>query len=297
MPENGAAIPETGKMSLASKAFNIHVNSMERGTTSAGIRYHYGEPQGLALPDFLLYGQMFQAMLQGGAMEALRFRKGDPRADCEGALVWSYNDCWGEMGWSVVDHYARPKASYYWIGRACAPVKIIVRCPDGQLVTRIINDTLESHKGSVGFGWMRLDGSARDWQEKIVTIPANGMVELARVSLPSAAERDPGKWIYAATIKGRDFPNDQAIWLLAPHRQLAMSKPRIATAIRDGTLEVSSPMYCHAVHCDENHEEALADDYFDLLPNVPRRIPILDATLVTNLQLTAVMPIGAPESP
>jgi len=281
------------EISLDSKAFKIHVNSMERGTTSAGIRYHYGEPQGLALADFLLYGQMFQAMLQGGAMEALRFRKGDPKADCEGALVWSYNDCWGEMGWSVVDHYARPKASYYWIGRACAPVKVIVRCPEGQLVTRIVNDTLESYRGSVGFGWMRLDGSARELKEKTVTIPADGMVEVARVSLPSAAERNPSEWIYAATLQGKGFPSDQAIWLLAPHRQLALTKPKIAAVVRDGALEVTSPMYCHAVHCDENNEGMLADDYFDLLPNVPRRIPMLHPASSGKLQLTAVMPVNA----
>jgi len=280
------------EVSLDSVAFKIHVNSMERGTTSAGMRYHYGELSGPSLPDFLLYGQMFQAMLQGGAMEALRFRKNDPKADCEGALVWSYNDCWGETGWSVVDHYARPKASYYWLKRACAPIKVIVRCPEGQLVTRVVNDTLQSYRGSVGFGWTRLDGASREWQEKTVTIPADGMVEVARVPMPSAAQRDPQQWIYAATLQGKGFSNDQALWLLAPHRQLALAKPRIAIAVHEGVLEVSSPVYCHGVHWESKDKEALVDNYFDLLPHVSRRIPIADPEAAAHLQLTAVMPIG-----
>ena len=32
------------------------------------------------------------------AVEALRFRKLDPADDCQGALIWSYSDCWGETG-------------------------------------------------------------------------------------------------------------------------------------------------------------------------------------------------------
>jgi len=230
-------------------------------------------------------------------MEALRFRKNDPKADCEGALVWSYNDCWGEMGWSIVDHYARPKASYYWLRRACTPVKIIVRCPEGQLVTRIVNDTLQSYRGLIGFGWVRLDGTARDWQERTVTIPADGMVEIGKAPLPSPAQRDPQHWIYAATLKGKGFSDDQSIWLLAPHRQLALAKPRIAIAIHEQVLEVSSPVYCHGVHWDSGDKQLLADNYFDLLPNVSRRIRIVDPAATAHLQLKTVVPIGSEPLP
>jgi beta-mannosidase len=293
-PPNLASVRQylkPGEFSLTNTAFKIHVNSMDRDTTAAGIRYHYGEPQGLSLPDFLIYGQMFQAMLQGGAMEALRFRKHDPRADCEGALVWSYNDCWGEVGWSVIDHYARRKASYYWIRRACAPIKVIVRCPDNRITTRIVNDTLFSPRATVGFGWVRLDGSKREWRQKSVAIPPNGMVEVASIPLPSPEERNPREWLYAATLQGGGVPDDQAIWLLAPHRLLDLPKPRIASSVRGNLLEVHSPVYCHGVHLEDEGREVLADNYFDLLPNVPRRIPISVPTKLAPLQLTSVMPI------
>jgi len=294
-PPNFASVRQYLKpeeLSLTNTAFKIHVNSMDRGTTAAGIRYHYGEPEGLALPDFLVYGQMFQAMLQGGAMEALRFRKHDPRADCEGALVWSYNDCWGEMGWSVIDHYARRKASYYWIRRACAPIKVIVRCPDHHITTRIVNDTLSSPRVTVGFGWVRLDGSKREWRQKSVTIQPNGMVEVESILLPSHEERNPREWLYAATLQGNGVPDDQAIWLLAPHRQLVMPKPIILSSVRENLLEVRSPVYCHGVHLEDEGREVIADNYFDLLPNVPRRIPIALAAKAASLQLTSVMPMA-----
>jgi beta-mannosidase len=230
-------------------------------------------------------------------MEALRFRKQDPEADCEGCLVWSYNDCWGETGWSILDHYARRKASFYWVKRACAPVKVIVRAPRGQLVTRVLNDTLQPCQGVVRYGWLRLDGSARQVQEKIVNIPADGMVEVASVPVPPKGERDPREWLYAATLAGNGIPEDQAVWLLAPHRELALAKPEISAAVHDGVLEVSSPVYCHGVHLEDGGHEVLADNYFDLLPGVPRRIPITAPTPAGTYPLAAVLPLVSAARP
>jgi beta-mannosidase len=264
---------------------------MERGITMVGIDYHYGDGNALSFPDYLLYGQMVQAIVQGGAMESMRFRKDDPKFDCEGTLVWSYNDCWGETGWSIIDHYVRRKASFYWFKRASAPVKVIVRSRDGQLVTRVVNDTLKSYKGVVRYGWFRLDGTARELQEKTVAIPSDGMIEVASASMPSANQRNPREWLYAATLSGEGFPNDQSIWLLAPHRELALAKPQMTTAIRNGVLEVSSPVYCHGVHLEDGGHEILADNYFELLPGVPCRIPITTLTPSGTYPLTAVMPI------
>ena len=40
----------------------------------------------------------------------------------------------------------------------------------------------------------------------------------------------------------------------------------------DGTLEVSSPAYCHAVHVEDRGREVISDNWFDLLPGVPVRV-------------------------
>ena len=293
-PPNMASVRQFLKpdeISFGSRAWKIHLNSMERGIVAIGIKYHYGDPKGLSIPDFLLYGQMVQAVVQEGAMEAMRFRKDDPKADCEGALVWSYNDCWGETGWSIVDHYARRKASYYSVRRACAPVKVIVRAPDSRLAVRIVNDTLKSYEGVVRYGWVRLDGTARQLQEKNVTIPADGMVEITSLPLPSKTERDPREWVYAALLNGKGIPDDQAIWLLAPQRELALARPSISVKNNNGVLEVSSPVYCHGVHIEDGGHEVLADNYFDLLPGVPRQIAVTSPNASGSYPLTAVMPI------
>ena len=295
-PPNLASVREFLKpeeISFGSRAWKIHLNSMERGIVAIGINYHYGDATRLSMPDFLLYGQMVQAVVQGGAMEAMRFRKDDPKADCEGALVWSYNDCWGETGWSIMDHYARRKASYYAVRRACAPVKVLVRAPDGRLAVRVVNDTLKSYEAAVRYGWVRLDGTGRELREKKIIIPADGMIEVASLPLPSRTERDPREWVYAALLKGKGLPDDQAIWLPAPQRELALAKPDISVKNNNGVLEVSSPVYCHGVHIEDGGHEVLADNYFDLLPGVPRHVAITAPNPSGTYSLSAVMPIEA----
>lgn len=259
--------------------WKIHTNTFERGTVAEGIRYHYGPPEGLSLPEYLLYGQLYQALLQGGAMEALRFRKGDPEAECWGALIWSYNDCWGEVGWSVLDHYLRRKVSYYWLRRACTPVKVIVRPREGNLVTRIVNDTRQAYEAKIQYGWFQVDGRDQKLTAQAVSLPANSMVEVARATVPEGLS--PREWIYGAVLTGDGFPENQAIWLMVPYRELALSEPRLFMTMGGNVLEVISSVFCHAVHLDDGGRAVVSDNYFDVLPGVPRRI-------------TATSPIPAP---
>jgi len=257
-----------------SPGWQMHTNMFEKKTMAPAIQRHYAEPEGLSVEDYVLYGQMFQAILHGHAMEALRFRKNDPVDDCQGALIWSYSDCWGETGWSILDYYLRRKASYYWFRRACTPVKVIVRQRGERLVTRLVNDTLEPVAGVVEAGWWRVDGGGRETQTYPVTAPPNSMLEVATAALPSDEARDPRLWVYAAVLRGADgAARDQNIWTLRPHRELALAAPQIkVVALAGGALEVSSPVYCHGVHVEDHGHALLSDNWFDLLPSVPVRV-------------------------
>lgn len=294
-PPNFASVREylkADELSLASHGWRIHTNEQDGGVAAAGIGYHYGDPSALSLPQFILYGQMYQALIVGGLLEALRFRKSDPVNECQGLLMWSYNDTWGEMGWSMVDHYLRRKASYYWFKRAATSVKVLVRSGGETLITRVVNDTLEPHSVSVRYGWMRVDGTESRMQQHIVMVPANGTVEVARTVVPAASALNPREWLYAATLEGNGVPSNQAIWPLAPHRELALAAPSISTRVENGVLWVSSTVYCHGVHFDDQGQDVLADNYFDLLPGVAQRIAINHPTPSNPFPLTAIVPIA-----
>lgn len=273
-----------------SRAWQEHTNAFEAKTTPAGIKRHYADIDSIELPQKILYGQLFQAMMYGRSIEALRFRKHDPRDDCQGALIWMFNDCWGETGWTPIDYYLRRKASYYWIRNACTPVRAIVRRRGNMLVTRVVNDSLTPQKLSVRFGWIRVDGTDSQMRSKAVSIPSNSMVELARDAIPRASTLDPRTWIYAAYLVGDDVEPVPSIWTLVPHRELRLAEPRINVTVRGRSLRVSADIYCHAVHCDDRGRRIFSDNYFDLLPGVPRNIESLGTRLPSKLRFEAVMP-------
>jgi len=276
------------EMQPDSLAWRMHTNTFEQQTVPAAIRRHYADPELLSVPEYVLYGQMFQALIHGHAMEALRFRKHDARDDCQGALIWSYSDCWGETGWSILDYYLRRKASYYWFRRACAPVKVIVRQREDRLMTRVVNDTLAAVPVTVEAGWWHLDGTTREVTTHTLTLAPNSMQEIT--ATPAETERDPRQWIYAAVLHDAGgHPCDQSIWTLVPQRELLVPAPEIRiNAVGENECEVCSPVYCHAVHVEDHGRELLSDNWFDLLPGVPVRLRAVAGTPISALRFEAV---------
>jgi beta-mannosidase len=283
------------EMTPGTEAWKLHTNQMERGNLERAIQMHYADPKKLPLPDYVTYAQMCQAYLHGPAIEALRFRKHDPIDDCAGALIWSYSEPWGETGWSILDYYLRRKPSYYWVRRSNAPVKIIVRQRGDELVTRWVNDTIKPVSGTVESGWWRLDGTKRETESQAITVPANDMKEITRAKIPSTEQRNPREWLYAAVLRNQDGSlRDQSVWLLEPHRKLALTTPQIkVTSCGDDCIELSSSVFAHAVHAEDHGRELTSDNWFDLLPGVNVRIRILTNAKADSIKWEAVMPRSA----
>jgi len=279
-------------MRPTSRAFQTHTNLCEKGTTPEAIRLHYAEPCGLALKDYVLYGQMFQAGLYGRSLEALRFRKHDPVDDCQGALIWMYNDCWGETGWTIVDYYLRRKPSYYWFRRACTPLRAIVRRRGRRLLTRVVNDTRCGGRVRLSSGWLRLDGSDRRIKARRVRVPANGMVQVGVEPIPGRTRLDPREWFYAAWIDKDGVASDASTWFLLPFRQLNVRKPQLKATPRGATGSVTSNVFAHGVHIADEGRGVLSDNYFDLLPGIPRPVQRVDGRSAARLRFRAVLPKG-----
>ena len=276
------------EMKEGSLARTVHTNTFERETIPAAIRRHYADPDGLSLRDYILYGQMFQAAMYGGSVESMRFRKRDADDDCQGALIWMYNDCWGETGWTLIDYYLRRKASYYWFKRACKPVKVIIRCRGRQLVTRVVNDTLRPVRATVQIGWMRIDGTASELRSKKIRISGGGATGVGTAAIPAKSKRDPREWIYVAILRGDGIDDDQALWKFTPHRELNLTKPSIHASVSGRRITLSSPGYCHGIHVRDRGREVLSDNYVDLLPGIPLRVDRVDGKSAKTLKFRSV---------
>jgi len=169
---------------------------------------------------------------------------------------------------------------------------VIVRRRDDRFVTRIVNDTLESATVAVERGWWRLDGKDRNTESQTATVPPNEMLEVGSTPLASADERDGRKWLYAAVLCDTEaVPFDQSVWPLLPHRELALAPPKLTIRqLAADWLEVSSPVYCHAVHVEDHGGEALCDNWFDLLPGVPVRVRVAAGISPSDIRVEAIFP-------
>jgi beta-mannosidase len=67
-----------------------------------------------------------------------------PGSTCRGGLVWFARDLWPGAGWGVLDSTGRPKAAYWYLKRALAPVALLT-ADEGLngLWIHAVNDTAE----------------------------------------------------------------------------------------------------------------------------------------------------------
>ncbi len=256
---------------MNSRIWRLHTNIFEKETVRAGIRKHYTEREALTLDEYLLYAGLCQGTMYGYSLESMR---GKPF--CSGALFWMYNDCWGEIGWSIVDYYLRRKLSYYAVKRAFAPLKLIVREQGDMAEVTAVNETDVPVAEVLECGFLSFDGSVRRTDRTEVSIPARFRGVVHRFP----TDRNAGGLNAAIPIlqPERIHPG-----VLRPGdiRELALPEAgvRLTAVRRDGdnlAVTLVADTYAHAVHWDLSDRIRLSDHYFDLLPGESRTIAIFE---------------------
>ena len=250
-----------------------HTNTFEKDTVVAGIRKHYVDPENLTLDDYLLYSGLCQGLMYSYALDSMRYRP-----NCHGSLFWMYNDCWGEVGWTIIDYYLRRKPSWYFVRRAFAPVRLILRADGDRICVVAANDTPEALALDLEYGYLSLDGSVADLKTRRVQAPALERTEL--VAFPRGPH-DPtrGLWVARAPANPDIAP---ALFRAVDYRQLKTGDPRLSFAVVASgenacTARVSAAGYARAVHFALPAGAVPSDNYFDLLPGESREIQIISA--------------------
>jgi beta-mannosidase len=254
-----------------SRVWQLHNNTFEKETVPEGIRRHYTDPEGLDLDAYLLYGGLVQGLMLGYSLESLRFK-----AACSGALFWMYSDCWGEVGWTIIDYYLQRKPSFYFVKRALAPLRLILRQHGGLVRVVGANETPEPRELVVEYGYVSFDGSRRDSRE--------GRVQLSAFSRGVVLEfekagHDEREGVYFLRPLEKDCGALPALLRSGPFRELSLPEPEVAVENirRDGeraVLTVCSPVFAHAVHFEVPGEPKYSDNYFDLLPGESRDVTV-----------------------
>lgn len=252
-----------------SRIWQMHNNEYEKNTVPAGIAKHYIDPEKLDMDSYLLYAGLCQGLMYGYSLEAIRFKE-----NCGGALFWMYNDTWGEVGWTIIDYYLKRKISYYFVKRAFAPIKLIMRESDGIVRVMGVNETSEQVNIRTEFGYLSFDGKEKDSKHR--------MLKLEPYSRCIVLEFEKGK---------HDFTN--GVCFVKPENNTEKVLPAVLRSgvfkelnIHKAELKVSGfilerdkakftvicDVYAHAVHFNLDDGIRLSDEYFDLLPGEARSV-------------------------
>ena len=95
-----------------------------------------------------------------------------------GALVWQLNDCWPVISWAICDYYLRPKAAYYAVRRALAPIALGLARAEHSAAVWAMNGALATRSLSLELRAINLDGSVVARELRRVTLAPNAATEL-----------------------------------------------------------------------------------------------------------------------
>lgn len=253
-----------------SRVWQHHTNTFEKDTVEAGIRKHYADPDRMTLNQYYLYSGLTQGLMYSYSLDSLR-----SHPNCHGSLFWMFADCWGEVGWTVMDYYLRRKIAWYFVRRALSPVRLILREVSGRVSVIMANDTPEVAQGTLEYGSLSLDGSSTRLRQRSFSCPALSRRVIATFS---RGDQDPMDTLWMARIQGKPevWP---AILRVLDIRQLKMKQPNLAVRVARGSkgiwrVRVSSDVFAHAVHLNLPASALPGDNYFDLLPRESREVSV-----------------------
>jgi len=259
------------KVTRGDRIWNLHNNTFEKETVPAGIRKHYAEPDDLQLADYLQYARLVQGLMYAYSLESIRFYE-----HSGGSLFWMYNDAWGEVGWTIIDYYLDRKPSYYYVKRAYAPVKLILRPSADQkgVLVMGVNDTPAAADLLLEYGYAGFDGAYETARQEVMLKPFSKGI-MATFAMPSKDMRRGvvyarAEGIPLAILRTGDF-KDYAL------AESAVSIEKIEAKGGDYQVTVKSEGYSHAVSFGLDASIRLSDEYFDMLPGDVRTVVIYGA--------------------
>ncbi|MGQ9623665.1 MAG: glycoside hydrolase family 2 protein, partial [Candidatus Caldatribacteriaceae bacterium] len=162
---------------INSPSWQFHNCTFERENIQEMLREFMRNPEELSFEEYLHYAQLLQGEALKWAIENWRRRK----FMTSGTLFWMYSDCWGAIGWTVIDYYLRKKASYYFVRRAFQPVDLSVRKNEASAEIFVVNDTRSYRSLSVVYGLSLFDGTSLFSGNESFRIAPNDVERIATV--------------------------------------------------------------------------------------------------------------------
>ncbi len=246
----------------------------------------YRYPKDLAALSYV--SQLLQAEAMRYAVEHWRRNRGR----CMGALYWQLNDCWPTLSWSSIDYYGRWKALHYAARRFYSPV-LASACEEGTSVSlHVTNETLQPLSGQVEWALRSLGGETLEQGRLDASIPMLSAVRVAELDfaarLPAMTHRMDAVLTFAFLSEGVRLSAGTAYFV--PPKYLALKQPNMQIEYAEEEDRFVLMLSCSAVAKDvqlgfRTLDAICSDNYFDLIPGVPKRVDLIKAELPVGIGL------------
>ena len=222
--------------------------------------------------------QLLQAYGMKIAIEAHRLAK----PYCMGSLYWQLNDCWPVTSWSTLDYYGNWKASHYQVKESFAPIFLAVtENVDGYSIIGS-NDNLEVKEGLVTAKLLDFSGKELWTASKECTLSDEINTTCMQISFAELP-----KFVKEKTVLQIEFTSNQkksiAHHYFVKPKELQLEKPTIEIKIVGETLiELKTNTLVKNV-CLQAKDTFFEENYFDLLPGIPKIIKTKKPTQETKV--------------
>jgi len=233
---------------------------------------HTGLPS--SLQEYLDFSMICQAEGLKFGIEHYRRRK----FHCSGTIFWQWNDCWPGLSWSVLDYYLFPKAGYFYVKRAYAPVLASFKEEGDGVSLWITNDTLEDFGDTVTVFHGDFSGGKLYEEMLEVRVPANVSLKVKHFLFDELRTEDRRREYLAVRSRSGLFPDNRHFFVEV--KDLVRPKPDLKAEIvgrGDGKYEVrvATDVYAYFVKLAVSIEGTkFSDNYFDLFPGQERAIEV-----------------------
>ncbi|MBN2668522.1 MAG: glycoside hydrolase family 2 protein [Bacteroidales bacterium] len=223
-------------------------------------------PKPKNLKEYIYLSQLTQAYGIKTAIDAHRVN----RPNCMGSLYWQFNDSWPVTSWSSVDYFLRPKALYYYAGRAFKNERIAVVPQNSKIAVYFLQDQkLNRH---LTFKAMHLTTNGLPLDSVIISSNEySKFVNLiSTINLQKNAESISDVWDMQIWENNRML--DRTLFLDGQPKMWELKKAKIEMQIvseQRGVYQLifKSDKLVKDLYISSSVEGLFSNNFFDLMPN------------------------------
>ena len=193
------------------------------------------------------------------------------------SLVWQFNDPWPVVSWSMIDYYCRPKALYYRLKHAYAPVALSGLVKDQAVELWVANDRISALQGVLDWKLIDTEGEVVSKGSGPVEIPA-GTSSRCISRLDFSNENTSHAILWANLRVEGEEPSETTV-LFDRAKNLELADPEIRAEVRGEAgaytvaLESMRPALNAWVEL-KGLDAEYSDNFFTLIPGSKKSVAI-----------------------